>query len=94
MRTARTLEAESRQVLRGSVGKGKKEDELSTGRVWAAGFHHVMVNTTHHDTRQNTPVHNILWTAPQFEHISQKALGTLPEDGNIMPKHAGATTHK
>jgi hypothetical protein len=20
---------------------GKKEDELSTGRVWAAGFHHV-----------------------------------------------------
>jgi hypothetical protein len=21
--------------------------------------------------------------------ISQKALGTLPEDGNIMPKHVG-----
>ena len=27
--------------LRGSVGTGTKEDELSTGRVWAAGFHHV-----------------------------------------------------
>jgi len=35
------LEAEWRQVLRGSVGTGKKEDVSSTGRVWAAGFHHV-----------------------------------------------------
>jgi hypothetical protein len=25
--------------------------------------------------------------------ISQKALGTLPEDGNVMPQHVGATTH-
>jgi hypothetical protein len=41
MRTARTLEAEWRQVLRGSVSTGTKEDESSTGRVWAAGFHHV-----------------------------------------------------
>jgi hypothetical protein len=24
-------------------------------------------------------------------HISQKALETLPEDGNVMPKHAGIT---
>jgi hypothetical protein len=39
MRTARTLEAEWRPVLRGSVSTGTKEDELSTGRVWAAGFH-------------------------------------------------------
>jgi hypothetical protein len=23
--------------------------------------------------------------------ISQKTLGTLPEDGNVMPKHVGAT---
>jgi hypothetical protein len=23
------------------VGTGTKEDESSTGRVWAAGFHHV-----------------------------------------------------
>jgi hypothetical protein len=41
MRTARTLEAEWRQVLRGSVGMGAEEDESSTGRIWAAGFHHV-----------------------------------------------------
>jgi hypothetical protein len=29
------------ESLRGSVATGKKEDESSTGRVWAAGFHHV-----------------------------------------------------
>jgi len=35
--------ARSRMVasLRGSVGMGTKEDESSTGRIWAAGFHHV-----------------------------------------------------
>ena len=27
--------------LQGSVGTGTKEDESSTGRVWAAGFHRV-----------------------------------------------------
>jgi hypothetical protein len=41
MRTARMLEAESRQVLWGSVSKGAKEGESRNGRVWAAGFHHV-----------------------------------------------------
>jgi hypothetical protein len=41
-------------------------------------------------TRHNTPNHNILLTAPQLS-ISQKALGTLPEDGNVMPKHVGNT---
>jgi hypothetical protein len=25
--------------------------------------------------------------------VSQKALGTLPEDGNVVPKHVGATIH-
>jgi hypothetical protein len=39
-----------------------------------------------------TPIHNILLTAPQLI-ISQQALGTLPEDGNVMPKHVGATIH-
>jgi hypothetical protein len=47
---------------------------------------------THHVTRHNTPIHKILSTAPQLS-ISQKTLGTLPEDGNLMPKHVGATTH-
>jgi hypothetical protein len=43
----------------------------------------------HHVTRHNTPIHNILSTAPQLS-ISQKTLGMLPEDGNVMPKHVGA----
>jgi hypothetical protein len=50
-----------------------------------------MVRETHHVTRHNTSIHNILSTAQL--RISQKALGTLPEDGNIMPKHVGATIH-
>jgi hypothetical protein len=47
---------------------------------------------THHITRHNTPIHNILSTAPQLS-VSQKALGALPEDRNVMPKHVGATIH-
>jgi hypothetical protein len=47
---------------------------------------------THHVTRHNTPIHNILSNAPQLS-ISQKALGTLPEDGNVMPKHVVDTIH-
>jgi hypothetical protein len=31
-------------------------------------------------------------TAPQLS-ISQKALGTHPEDVNVMPKHSGTTIH-
>jgi hypothetical protein len=44
----------------------------------------------HHITRHNTPIHNIISTSPQFS-ISQKVLGTLPEDGNVIPKHVGDT---
>jgi hypothetical protein len=47
---------------------------------------------THHVTKHNTPIHNILSTAPRFS-ISQKALGTLPEDDNVIPKHVGPTIH-
>jgi hypothetical protein len=39
-----------------------------------------------------THIHNILPTVPQLS-IYQKALGTLPEDGNVVPKHVGATIH-
>jgi hypothetical protein len=46
----------------------------------------------HHVTRHNTPILNILSTVPQLS-ISQKALGTLSEDSNVMPKHVGATIH-
>src|SRR5215468_3914595 len=51
-----------------------------------------VVRTAHHVTKHNTPIHNILSTAPKLS-ISQNALGTLPEDGNVMPKHVGATIH-
>jgi hypothetical protein len=40
MGTARVIEVELRQVLRGSMGTGTN-DESGTGNVWAAGFHHV-----------------------------------------------------
>jgi hypothetical protein len=45
MRTATTLEAEWRQVLRGGVSMVAKEDESSNERVWAAGFHHVTAHS-------------------------------------------------
>ena len=51
-----------------------------------------MVGGAHHVTRHNTPIHNILSTASHLK-ITQKALETLPEDGNVMPKHAEATIH-
>jgi len=41
IRTATSLEAELRVSSRVRVGTGTKEDESSTGRVWAAGFGHV-----------------------------------------------------
>jgi hypothetical protein len=47
---------------------------------------------THHVTRHNTPIHKILSTAPQLS-ISQKTLGTIPEEGNVMPKKIGAPIH-
>jgi hypothetical protein len=48
---------------------------------------------THHVTRHNTPIHNILSTALQL-NVSQNALEMLPKDGNVMPKHVGATKYK
>jgi hypothetical protein len=56
------------------------------------GSSYMFENATHHATRQNTLIRNILSTAPQLT-IYQKALGTLPEDGNVMPKHIRDTTH-
>jgi hypothetical protein len=49
-----------------------------------------VARTAHQVTRHNTPISNILSIAPQLS-ISQKVLGTLPEDGNVIPKHVGAT---
>jgi hypothetical protein len=53
---------------------------------------HSVVRTAHHVTRHNTPIHNILSTTPQLS-ISQKALRTLPDGDNVMPKHVGVTIH-
>jgi hypothetical protein len=50
-----------------------------------------VVRETHHVTKHNMTFHNIISTAQLS--ISQKALGTLPEDGNVMPKHVEATIH-
>jgi hypothetical protein len=52
-----------------------------------------LLRDAHRVTRHNTLIHKILSTAPQLS-ISQKALGTLPEYGNAMPKHVGDTIHK
>jgi hypothetical protein len=45
----------------------------------------------------NTPiihsVYQLCMVAATCFGISQKALGTLPEDCNVMPKHVGATIH-
>jgi hypothetical protein len=50
----------------------------------------VRVRTISLDTTRT--IHNILSTASQLR-ISQKELGTLPDNGNVMPKHVGATIH-
>ena len=50
------------------------------------------VCSAHHVTRHNTPIHNTLSTASQLS-ISHKLLETLPEDGNVMPKHVEASIH-
>jgi hypothetical protein len=47
---------------------------------------------THQVTSHNTPIHNILSTAPQLNSF-QKALETQPEDGSLMRNHVGATIH-
>jgi hypothetical protein len=36
------VEGEWKKFLCGNVVTGAKEDESSTGCIWAAGFHHVM----------------------------------------------------
>jgi hypothetical protein len=61
-------------------------------RHYIAILRKLYLGFTHNVTRHNPPIYNILSIAPQLS-ISQKALGTLPEDGKVIPKHVGATTH-
>jgi hypothetical protein len=72
----------------------RNQRRICLGRLWRycllimyGGSYEI---ATHHVARHNTLIHNILPTVPQF-NISQKALGTLPEDANVMPKHVGTT---
>jgi hypothetical protein len=68
--------------------KNTREKPTSTPIIYSSD----VVRTAHHVTKHNTHTHNILSAAPQFSS-SQKAIGTLPVDGNVMPKHVGATIH-
>jgi hypothetical protein len=72
---------------------------LSSGRIpsafsemlnWGAVHRILWMMRAHNVTRHNTHIHNILSTDLQLS-IFQKALGTLPEDGNVMPKHVEDT---
>jgi hypothetical protein len=65
---------------------------LSLASVLSFNILVFMAWCVHHVTRHNTPIHNILSTAPKMSS-SQNVLGTLPEDGSVMPKHVGATIH-
>jgi hypothetical protein len=76
----------SRQIFEKLSNVKFYEDPSSGSGAWRTQI------ATHHDTRHNTPIHNILSTTPQLS-ISQKALGPLPEDGIVMPKRVGATIH-
>ena len=51
-----------------------------------------VVRGVNHVTRHNTPIHNIVSTASQLS-ISHKALETLPEHGNVMPKRGANITN-
>jgi hypothetical protein len=68
--------------------KNKKRNNYSFSLLIIYGSSYMF----RHYIARFTPIHNIILTAPQLS-ISQKALGTLPEDGNVTPKHVGATIH-
>jgi hypothetical protein len=72
-------------------GKNMREKPTNTTIIHSVVSSDV-VRTAHHVTRINTPIHNILSTASQLS-IPQKALRTLPDGGNVMPKHVGDPIH-
>jgi hypothetical protein len=74
-------------VRRADLNAPASKIKVTYLRTYLRGAH------AHHVTRHNKTIHNILSTAPQLS-ISQKVLGMLPDDGNVMPKHVGATIHK
>jgi hypothetical protein len=92
----RALLAQLQEVLRNGTWYTASGCQLAgenrpvSGRsVRTRPLHNIHTTTV---TKHNTPIHNILSTAPQLS-ISQKKLGTLPEDANVMPKHVRSTIH-
>jgi hypothetical protein len=43
--------------------------------------------------RKSWPTRGLLSREKKLCKYLSEALGTLPEDGNVMPKHVGATIH-
>jgi hypothetical protein len=69
MRTARTVEAEWWQVLRGREQTGAKEEESSTGRVWAAGFHQCVWAAGFHQRVWAAGFHQRVWAAGFHQRV-------------------------
>jgi hypothetical protein len=76
-------------IYRKVLGKLSEESNVMPKHVGARGAWRSQ-NAMHHVTIHDTPIHNNLSTAPQL-NFCHKALRTLPEDGNVMPKHAEVT---
>src|SRR5215510_1868836 len=51
-----------------------------------------VVRGAHHVTRHNTQHPQYSTDSSSVEHLSE-GTRTLPENGNVMPKHVGATIH-
>jgi hypothetical protein len=77
----------SKCLMRDAQLRSSREN-IVDGRVVLSDVMH----GAHPVTGHNTPIHNVLSTAPRLS-VSRRALGALPEDGNVMPKHVGATIH-
>jgi hypothetical protein len=71
-----------------------RDAQLTSRRKNIVGGCVVSRDVVHGDHRSpnNTSIHNILSNAPQLS-ISHKALGSLPENGNITPKHVVVNIH-
>jgi hypothetical protein len=79
-------------AFREMLNWGEVDRILWMGVLCLVTWHVAISIAMHHFTRHNTPIHNILSTSPYWS-ISQKALGMLPEDGNVVLKHVGAAIH-
>jgi hypothetical protein len=86
-------------VTEGKLATNEKEDVVDYFRECTDIHFDTVKKITNNlmcEKATNTPnihsVYQLCIVAPQLS-ISQKALGTLPEDSNVMTKHVGATIH-